>query len=536
MKAQLGIPITRGKSTRKSDLYLLLSLSLLAVLALQACTISAPQPKVELRNPPLPLPVGVRVSPNSTQLQTTTWIQFNAIVSNTTNTSVNWEVNGVSGGDGTNGTITSLGRYFAPNTLPANVSITVTAISNAEPSKSGTANVTLFERHRIAVRTVNGVGEFYDVVAGTQFVPRGNNYVRLGPETRVDGSATTYHTTFNVGAYDGARSEQALAEMQAFGYNVTRVWMNGCCVNVSIGNTSGGLNPAYVANLADFLSRAKSHGIQVILTADSTPDFGTYAQLLDQYCCATFANFNVHYLTRGGVQANQNFWRDLIQSLVSHNAPMDAVFAYQIREELSFDSNFPPFTLNTPVTTANGKEYDMSDPVARRQMMDDALVYWTDQVRSSIRAVDPSALVTVGFFAAQGPNPYRIGDPRLINPYPAIANSSADFVNLSAYPIAGELTMAQYAENFGFAGHLDKPVVLGEFGVLESQFTTKAQASSALVDWQVQSCGVGINGWILWTWDLTDSEQTDGPFWWATAGDGSIANNLSPSVRPNPCQ
>src|SRR3954469_16136039 len=152
MKAQLGIPITQGKSTRKSDRYLL-SLSLLAVLALQACTISAPQPKVELRNPPLPLPVGVRVSPNSTQLQTTTWIQFNAIVSNTTNTSVNWEVNGVSGGDGTNGTITSLGRYFAPNTLPANVSITVTAISNAEPSKSGTANVTLFERHRIAVRT-----------------------------------------------------------------------------------------------------------------------------------------------------------------------------------------------------------------------------------------------------------------------------------------------------------------------------------------------------------------------------------------------
>lgn len=35
--------------------------------------------------------------------------------------------------------------------------------------------------HRIGIRVVNGVGEFYDRKTNKKFVPRGNNYIRLSP-------------------------------------------------------------------------------------------------------------------------------------------------------------------------------------------------------------------------------------------------------------------------------------------------------------------------------------------------------------------
>ena len=37
--------------------------------------------------------------------------------------------------------------------------------------------------------------------------------------------------------------------------------------------------------------------------------------------------------------------------------------------------------------------------------MDDGLVYWADTVRAAIRAVDPTALVSLGFFVAAGLEP-----------------------------------------------------------------------------------------------------------------------------------
>jgi hypothetical protein len=82
--------------------------------------------------------------------------------------------------------------------------------------------------------------------------------------------------------------------------------------------------------------------------------------------------------------------------------------------------------------------------------------------------LDLTALVEVGFFEPQGPNPTRIGDPRVVTVYPAMANSKADFVSVHPYPIIGGLTFAQYVQNFGFVGYQQqKPVVLEEFGVLD---------------------------------------------------------------------
>lgn len=67
---------------------------------------------------------------------------FSATVTGASNTSVTWLVNGIVGGNSTLGTITLIGTYFAPSVRPAGGSITITAQSVADPTKSATATVT----------------------------------------------------------------------------------------------------------------------------------------------------------------------------------------------------------------------------------------------------------------------------------------------------------------------------------------------------------------------------------------------------------
>ena len=55
-----------------------------------------------------PAGVAVTISPTTASVQGATTQQFTATVTGSTNTAVSWQVNGVSGGDATNGTITSL--------------------------------------------------------------------------------------------------------------------------------------------------------------------------------------------------------------------------------------------------------------------------------------------------------------------------------------------------------------------------------------------------------------------------------------------
>jgi hypothetical protein len=59
------------------------------------------------------------------------------------NTAVTWQVNGVTGGNATVGTISAVGLYTAPASVPSPAAVTVTAISVQDPTKMGTAQVTV---------------------------------------------------------------------------------------------------------------------------------------------------------------------------------------------------------------------------------------------------------------------------------------------------------------------------------------------------------------------------------------------------------
>ncbi|MGA7550112.1 MAG: hypothetical protein WBW24_15180 [Candidatus Sulfotelmatobacter sp.] len=86
--------------------------------------------------------VVVSVVPSSTTLAPGGTQQFLANVSGATNANVTWQVNGLTGGNTTVGTISTLGLYQAPATAPSST-ITVTAISGANGVTSGSAQVSI---------------------------------------------------------------------------------------------------------------------------------------------------------------------------------------------------------------------------------------------------------------------------------------------------------------------------------------------------------------------------------------------------------
>ncbi len=86
--------------------------------------------------------VAVSLSPTSASVQTNATQQFTATVTGAANTIVTWQVNTVTGGNTTTGTISSGGLYTAPAAVPAGA-VTVKAISQADTTKSASATVTV---------------------------------------------------------------------------------------------------------------------------------------------------------------------------------------------------------------------------------------------------------------------------------------------------------------------------------------------------------------------------------------------------------
>lgn len=87
--------------------------------------------------------VPMSVSPSSTSVAVTSTQQFTASVTFSSNTAVNWQVNGVAGGNTTVGTIDSKGLYTAPSSVPSPNAVTITAVSQAETARSASATVTI---------------------------------------------------------------------------------------------------------------------------------------------------------------------------------------------------------------------------------------------------------------------------------------------------------------------------------------------------------------------------------------------------------
>jgi hypothetical protein len=92
-----------------------------------------------------PTITSVNISPMSVSLQTSQPQQFTGIVNGTGNfdPSLQWFVNGISGGNTIVGTVDSNGLYNAPTQLPNPTTVTVKAVSAADSSKSASAEAAI---------------------------------------------------------------------------------------------------------------------------------------------------------------------------------------------------------------------------------------------------------------------------------------------------------------------------------------------------------------------------------------------------------
>jgi Cellulase (glycosyl hydrolase family 5) len=381
---------------------------------------------------------------------------------------------------------------------------------------------------RIGIRD----GKFYDRVTGAAFVPRGSNYIRLAPQTPPAGPAFLHHSTFDVGRYDARRVDAALARMEASGYNVVRVFFSGVCLNICLGDpTTGGLRSAYLENVADFVRRAKAHGVQVMLTIDAMPAGTTWSSQVHRNCCTEYDGFQQWFLPADSVAAFRDYFTVLVEALLDAGMPADGVFAYSLINEAFMDGDKPPFSLRSGTrTTANGQTYDLSSATERRRMLEDGLVYWADVMVDAIHRVVPTSLVTIGFFHAHEPNPARRGDARLIYTNEFLQRSRVDFFDFHPYP-DDELTFPQFMENYGITGRESKPLLMGEYGGSRRAYRTPEDAAAALRRWQFESCAWGFDGWLLWTWDT--NEQSG--LWNGLSGGGVIEQALAPRLRVDPC-
>lgn len=90
-----------------------------------------------------PPQIVVLISPTNQTVNINATLQFTATVQNTSDTAVIWQVNGVTGGNSTAGTISTGGLFTAPAEVPTPATVTVTAVSHADPTRSGSTYVAI---------------------------------------------------------------------------------------------------------------------------------------------------------------------------------------------------------------------------------------------------------------------------------------------------------------------------------------------------------------------------------------------------------
>jgi len=119
--------------------------------------------------------VSVTVTPSIMNVGTTTTQTFTAVVNNSGEQTVQWQVNGLPGGAAQIGTIDSSGDYTAPQFVPNPPNVTITAVANADTTKSGNATATI-------------TGTLFP--AQVFLSPTGSAYVQTGTQLKLSGGVT----------------------------------------------------------------------------------------------------------------------------------------------------------------------------------------------------------------------------------------------------------------------------------------------------------------------------------------------------------
>ena len=400
-----------------------------------------------------------------------------------------------------------------------------TATPTQTPITQPTTNIPQLQaEHRIDVRQVNGVGEFYDNQINEKFIPRGVNYVFVP----VGNSHT--NLLLRVGTYDPDRTRKDFATLASLGYNTVRIFLDHCSQGPGcIGDDDNvGLNSEYLDNIADVMSAGRETGIFILFTSNDLPDQGGYAEEANVGSGGTFAGYrNSYYLRPHAITATRRYWSDLLTRLIERNAAFDAVLGWQLLNEQWMFRDQPPLSLKSGIVETTTGSYDMSDPHQKTQMVSDGIVYYIAQMKEEILSHDPTALVTMGFFAPEiaAPDWY-------VETVSLLEKSDLDFFDFHAYP--GGPSLQSHAEHFGMLGYGTKPILMGEYGAFRHIYSEIDSAARALTTWVSESCQVGFDGWLYWTYYPADSIVSDRT-WGSVDEDNYLLNLFAPVNQADPC-
>lgn len=184
----------------------------LLILVEAGCAGTSPSKTSPPTTPPSNPPVTITISPTSANIRAGASQTFTEKLSNATNPSVTWSVNGISGGNATVGTISSTGSYVAPSALPSPNTVSISVTSVQDTSVNAASAVTLWN----PTPTISSISPTTFTTGAFTLVVNGSKFVS-GAQVMFGGSALT--TTFNSSAKLTAMGTEATAGTYAVSVN-----------------------------------------------------------------------------------------------------------------------------------------------------------------------------------------------------------------------------------------------------------------------------------------------------------------------------
>ena len=405
--------------------------------------------------------------------------------------------------------------------------------AHAPPKKLGPA-----AEARIVVRH----GLFVDSGTRRPYRPLGLNYFEVGDV----GGGHIEHVALNPGFYDGAYVARMMAQAQAWGFNTVRTFQ-GYDVGPHGVLTSADareINPAYLANVIDFLKEAQAHRVHVIFTSDWSPASNWLASIplpTESQCDLAprpddALGSNALMISAGLVRIRANLIVQMIAAIRRVDpALLNVVLAWELQNETAFDVTARPFRQTSGAYPFAGRTYDLGSDRQKQALMDAITVQWANVCADAIHRADPLALVSDSVFtfaAVQRIGPGTLSrdktrDSRVPARLLALAGTHLDFVDMHTYASKGQgRTFAGNAEADLSSEEWEtlkpalrkagKPILAGETGLFRDDVASRdgrgidrALALSVLREHTRLVKGAGFAGALYWSYGSPNCTPED---------------------------
>eukprot|EP00038_Savillea_parva_P013694 m.212110 g.212110 ORF g.212110 m.212110 type:complete len:480 (+) comp25935_c0_seq1:101-1540(+) len=389
---------------------------------------------------------------------------------------------------------------------------------------------------------------------GTQFIPRGVNYIRLSGDLGTDGKGAGYHSTFSPLWYKGNRTHTiaALDRLSTVGFNMLRVFIDhgDWSRTDAVGHNATTLSGPYMDNVADFIQLASARGMYVSPTLETIPNtFGLNTMGHCQTPSAVYPYPNNLILDPDCVLQKGAYAREFLAQLKARlpSGWISGIGWLSIENEACVSTDISPFapTNASDSFAACGSTFSMSNSTQRQQAFDCSAVYWADTVAQYAKEASADTLVGVGMFTyaavgrPHGPQGLPRGSADARVPLrPAVLSKECkhlDVLDVHVYQTPGWTTLKADLDSSEWPS-IDvsaMPLIMGEFGAFRvnpAQFPTAAGAASAMLQQVIDACSFNFQGWMFWTYDTVEQ-----PRLWDFVTAPDLWQALSPRLHPNPC-